>query len=432
MGFGWLGALPFFLVLGIAVQSPATYLLLVVVPGILVLGRNGRLDPSAPGLFLRLGTALLGLYAVFPVANILSWAFVHRHTPLLRSLGSSRFSSCYLILGLALLGAGWWLRSQGTRRQWSMGTEARNQLPGVFVRSLGWAAILLLGYGLVQNWTGFDYRGPDHHLAPEHQVPGGAYRVFGFFGHPLTMASVGLHGMAILWAWAQTRALPYRALAACGALAFFLLVVLSGGRVALAIAFVELAAVSLCSGGVRSCLWTLLGCFPLGLLLFLSHFAERAIQTMDQAANLGDRLTFWKVHWNLFAEHPLLGHGAAFLDGGVRTDRYVSLGYGDLVDKFNAHNLFLEILACTGVIGAASLCAHLWTGLREVNRLARRSDHARTLFLGCCMGLASNLLHGLTQNTFFDASVSVFTLASFGAVVWACVWPGEDTVSTFA
>ena len=122
-----------------------------------------------------------------------------------------------------------------------------------------------------------------------------------------------------------------------------------------------------------------------------------------------DRFAFWHVHWNMVKERPLTGHGFT-LDTSYRLPYYQAIGLKDFSKPYEAHNMFLQILANGGLIALAWflvwLSWYIWYALKQSNPLLRAVG--RQTF-------ASFSLVGLTQNAFQDSSVRmVLTLFCAG------------------
>ncbi len=83
--------------------------------------------------------------------------------------------------------------------------------------------------------------------------------------------------------------------------------------------------------------------------LGLNLFDPRAVVLTNENFALVDRMAHWYAAWNMFVDHPWLGvgignYGVAYAQYGFR-EWPLSLGH--------AHNFYLNLLAETGIIGAA-------------------------------------------------------------------------------
>jgi O-antigen ligase len=132
---------------------------------------------------------------------------------------------------------------------------------------------------------------------------------------------------------------------------------------------------------------------------------------------LGDRPFFWHVYLAMWRDSPFLGQGYFAVEHGLRTHYYMREGFEALRDKFNAHNIFLEVLGISGLLGFFAylvVCVLLWINLKV---LAGLSPQRRFILQALGVAFAANLLHGLTQNTFFDSAVSSCYLGLVGLLV---------------
>lgn len=132
---------------------------------------------------------------------------------------------------------------------------------------------------------------------------------------------------------------------------------------------------------------------------------------------LGDRELFWQVYLDIWRDSPLVGQGYFAVEHGLRTEYYLRAGLASLRDKFNAHNIFLEILGISGLLGLfAYLIVCVLLGL-NMKILAGRSPQRRFILGALVVAFVANLMHGLTQNTFFDSAVTSCYLALIGLLV---------------
>ena len=461
--------LPFFLLSGVALQAAGLYLCLVV--WMFVVGDKLAVAPRR---------AVLSTASIFIVSYLLPIVFQSLlglfENPL-RScvVDPPRVLTCELTLKAWLkspistatvgLGIGWafFVLTRGSPRH--LGQQADLSALNVvsddsvrvtaFSRGLLISSALLFAYCLYQHLTGYSLLLKSRLLAPEHQMANGSYRTFGFYGHPLSLAGASLVWLSFgLWGgWSEFRK---RSLASGLSLPLWFLVsifhlcliYMSGGRTALAVAVlmigVLLAAVTLSILLVRVSpqspvkqsqkLKKLLLPFSMGLLVLLgslpfvfsseffkrilSYFHVRGTTSGTMGHGLfGDRELFWQVYLAMWRDAPFLGQGEFAVRHGVRTQYYLQEGFADLRDKFGAHNIFLEVLGTMGVVGFFAylvLCVLLFLNLKI---LAGRSQQRLFVLRALLLAFIANLLHGLTQNTFFDSAVSACYLAIVGIFV---------------
>lgn len=128
-----------------------------------------------------------------------------------------------------------------------------------------------------------------------------------------------------------------------------------------------------------------------------------------------DRLAFWHAHALMIKERPILGHGIN-LDTSYREPYYESLGLKDFPKKYEAHNMFIQITAETGLLGLflfiGWLSWHLWFFC--LSRFKVPPPFTRLIIL---QTLVIFILGGLTQNAFQDFEVRV-GLTLFCILVW--------------
>ena len=113
-----------------------------------------------------------------------------------------------------------------------------------------------------------------------------------------------------------------------------------------------------------------------------------------------DRLAFWHAHWEMIKERPLMGHGM-HLGTEYRTPYYESIGLGDFIKKYEAHNQYIQVTTNGGFVG---LCLFLtWLGwyLIKAWSLQKKSLTMMIVF----QSLAGISFAGLSQNAFQDSEV---------------------------
>jgi len=293
---------------------------------------------------------------------------------------------------------------EGRRRGWSL--ESGLNLICIL---LG----LLTIYVFAQRYTGINWVHGFSSDLPPHRLAYGVYRISGLMGHPLSFAynlmlfTLFCFGFSISsqiaaglrWKWI-----------ACTAMSFSCLL-LSGSRWPLVVAIVLMVPIA-ARLMIRSRL------FWLSSLLIIVWFSAFDRGTINRFGEIFEskqtweermpRLVFWKVHLAMFQGKPIAGTGYANR-GKVRLDYYVQEGYTELREKYSAHNIFLQTLADSGVIGFLSLLC-LLAGVMAAGFVVWRRDHSSSLFL---VG-AATLLAGLMQNNLRDSEY-LFALWAFFA-----------------
>jgi len=119
--------------------------------------------------------------------------------------------------------------------------------------------------------------------------------------------------------------------------------------------------------------------FGLGLVVWLFFYFGR----MYSLESFYDRIYYWKVIWTLWRDHPLFGVGISSFQ-----DAYKEMAASGIVSAFaapngdsyhlsevtHAHNLFLMILSCNGLLG---LGAFAWVFVSAVRSILKDVDGYR-------------------------------------------------------
>ena len=128
-------------------------------------------------------------------------------------------------------------------------------------------------------------------------------------------------------------------------------------------------------------------------------FLQMIVRMHDPGPNpYLERLTLWKVGFQIFRDQPFLGVGP----GNYRTvyPQYFH-GVSDNENAWgSAHDLYIHQAAERGLLGLAALAAVLWTMTARAAARARRTpDEARLWALGACVAfLVMNLTEVAFQN----------------------------------
>lgn len=129
------------------------------------------------------------------------------------------------------------------------------------------------------------------------------------------------------------------------------------------------------------------------------------------------RLALWGAAGVMFVGHPVLGVGYG---------NYRSL-YGDYLpgarpDELDAHNLYLQLLSETGMVGFLIFCILMVAFARIALKLARRADpFDRLVGVGVGGALAATLIHGMADYIFNASPQS-------GALLWLVLALGWTTL----
>jgi O-antigen ligase len=278
-------------------------------------------------------------------------------------------------------------------------------------------ALINLAYMFLQRWTGVDWaKGLDATLGP-HRFAYGVYRVSGFMGHPLSLSynlvmmvvtSIGFLMMQNGWI---ARVPSWQRAALAGVL--MLSLVITGSRWPL---FAAMLAIFLSWG---SSLWrwrvqlAVVAACLLGILWIEGSILSRVLEIFASQQSLAqrfDRIVFWQAHWQMFLDHPLAGIGLAA--GEEAKVHYYNLVGGS--DKlYQAHNIFLQTLADSGLVGLTGLVGFL-VGLSLAAKRALK-DFGSPVVLAI---LVATVLSGLFQNNLRD---SEFMFALWMAILIAAM-----------
>jgi O-antigen ligase len=136
--------------------------------------------------------------------------------------------------------------------------------------------------------------------------------------------------------------------------------------------------------------------------LLRSMLASRAAATSTYDPSLFGRFVLWYFAWRVSKANPLFGVG-------MDNFRYVKHFYGypvpwALARPFNAHNLYLEVLADLGVVGFVAFFFLLGKATVSSWRAARHGA-ARDLGLGLSAGLIACAVHGLVESVMFNPGI---------------------------
>ncbi len=443
--------LPSFLYLGVAGQAFGLYLCAIAVPWYAF---SQRLNIRNVSLCWTLGTWMLIAWLVFPTSNLLNvwWPLwdpalgtgTASELPL-RKLLSSQLSSTWLVSAVFFL-----LIAINHRRDNKYGFNRNSdersdsaftsrKLFGFFSAGFAIASLIFGFYYLLQHLTGFDYRLEEYILPPNRLMSDGRYRVSGLFSHPLSVAGTALTLFSYFitltlcgprlekFAFGSYRPVNYKVITAWIASCNFGMLVMSGGRTAIACSVLVLVLASLCSNSSwfftrTKLLGAALGLAASGFFAVWSGITQRYLEffaMFDSGKWMQwERLTFWKIHVKMIADNPVYGHGAAHLRSFLREGYYDFHGLESMPAKYNAHNIYLEVLANVGLVGAFVIGLAMMFCLRTLYRMSRSDPLNRSLFMAALAALGANAMHGFTQNVFFDASV----LAAYLALLWFHFW----------
>lgn len=126
--------------------------------------------------------------------------------------------------------------------------------------------------------------------------------------------------------------------------------------------------------------------------------------------DLGNRLLLWEAAWHFFLHSPIWGIGwgnFAHAYGGYLNVPWIKSGI------FMAHNIYLQLLSETGVVGFISFFSLIFVVLRDARRQMRSVSDPfdQSLAFGCFGALITVLVHGFVDYLFLVS-------APFGTLFW--------------
>ena len=275
----------------------------------------------------------------------------------------------------------------------------------------------LVAYMLIQRYTGIDFvQGFDAKISDE-RYSDGVYRVAGFIAHPLTfgfnsgMFVILCLGIGLLGKYENIKPKLWLLTSALG----FVCLLLSQSRAPLV--FTMLAAVVLLSRQAKIRQISL-GKKLLALVIVTGSAAffvqNRMSELWAQDRPLVEaipRVAFLDVHWQMFVDHPLTGVGySKRVDTAL--EYYESMGYTNLERKYSAHNIYVQTLADSGLLGALGLVLKI-AGVFVVGVFLLQISNSWLLLSLLLYGLIS----GLTQNTMRDSEFMYAFWFCFGIVL---------------
>lgn len=323
----------------------------------------------------------------------------------LRLLGKQGFYGTFLILTFILAAKSF--------------REQRLNLFTWQARGLLLASVVLGIYMLGQRTWGWDWIHGFQAKIGEHRFAYGVYRASGLMGHPLSLAYNCMllalvsfaQGLWILrrerqqgWIWLLISAVNLG------------LIALTGSRypLVLTVSLMVLAIlIHTRLGNLQNILGLGLLAFVMisGIFLFDPVMMGRIEELLDPNVPLEqrfDRWIFWKVHLQIFTDHPWLGTGLANYDR-LLLDYYDQAGYTHIERKYTAHNILLQTLADSGLVGSLALLVIFGVLFRAAFFTLKAFRHQGFLLIAL-----GTLFGGLLQNTLRDSEYLYALWTSMG------------------
>ena len=210
-------------------------------------------------------------------------------------------------------------------------------------------------------------------------------RATGLAGNPVHLAAlaVGVLGLAALQRGTSRRWLAAVAVSA-------LVIQLTGSRFAVLMVAIVVAATLLTAGRRRAA--AVLVCAGLGFAVGYgvawstddtSSGTERVLALSSSGGGITARSETWLSARHAFVERPLVGVGPGRFHAGVTQHRTLALARSEGPDRLfvDAHNIVVEHVVTTGLLGVASFLAFLGTAVAAARR--DRALMAFALGIGC-------------------------------------------------
>ncbi len=338
--------------------------------------------------FLKISFLFFLLWIIFPIWNLGHFFFGRGGELTVSQLFSSHTPSSALVMSLGFC----FVFFSKKKNQQTFCSEK------FFFRGLLYALFFLAVYVVLQYIFGFDYRHDNFRLPDQDRFNGTYFRAYGLYGHPLSLSSVMLAILGYVCVLLEEARENKKELIFICVLSFIILL-LTGSRAPAFIAcfflfvfFVRKLPIFflLLGTSVGFCAFYYIGIFARVLELFsFENFSEFP------------RFVFWKVHAEMFSDSPFFGHGYAAVSSFLRSEYYDLAGFGDYLTKYSAHNIYLEFLVELGFLGSFFVGIILFFLLFFLKKNAQ----SKQFFYAFLLALGLNMIHGLTQNTFFDANL---------------------------
>lgn len=444
--------LPFLLYLGIALQGLAFYIICILIPAIYFIIHKKEI----PKFISLISLCFIALHLIFPLTSFLNYFFQNHEISqfnyhiemkwpgiLQSNFPSSLFIGSVLIIILSMIS-----KKNAILKDQKNDTFNIKIMPlKYFLAGLLPASILICLTLIYQHNYGIDYRSLKGGLLAETELlDNGKYRVYGFYGHPLTVASVGLAYVSFTWSLLcyylvnknniQFNFIPftnrkYISEISLSIITFcnFIIVILSSGRTASITCFALLVFIPIILCIRKKPILTITTVF----FIFISSYfignrfgiIDRIIfttksVTQSHSLDAGNyRQYFWEVHTKMFLDKPIIGQGNYWLKAGLRENYYDKLGYEDIPEKFNAHNIFLEILASGGLLASVWILIFSYLICKLINKQLNAQKNGYVFLIFCLYFMyISNIIHSFTQNVFFDSSVVYIYIALIYVIIW--------------
>ncbi|MFK7873580.1 MAG: O-antigen ligase family protein [Oligoflexales bacterium] len=371
--------IPWSLFLGIAGQTFALYLCTTI----FLLSQPREKGKN----WMPIGLSCIGIWGIFPILSTFNQLTSPTEGVIFQDMIRSHIPSSLLIFGFLICSI--------PRLPFHHKSPPLSSHKLLISSALSLSVILLIA--LFQHFTGWDYRLPQG-LGSGNLINDGYYRIRLFHGHPLSLASVCLTWLTFLLFIPGEK--THQTLKIHSIICTGIILILTGGRSALLIAFCFLLFAAFSNKKI------IYGSF----LLIISFFILKFLGLLDRFFHFSwssPRFRLWEVHWNIFLSRPWSGVGYHAI-AKLRPEYSAEIFYDSpAYITYNAHQLYLETLSEIGFLGFSFILFCSWIIVQSSYRILPLPPFRK--LIGSLIGV--NLLHGLTQNTYFDASVMAATLS---------------------
>lgn len=278
----------------------------------------------------------------------------------------------------------------------------RSQLVDTIAKAYLSLTALHFVYAIVQSRTGIDWVHGFDAILGEHRKSGEIFRISGFMAHPLTLSyNLGLLFLATAClSRGVSKNFNHLKLYLYAAATFLALTLLiSGSRAPIILTLgcsVLLFHKEILTHWKK---YILLSTTAAGLLIWEGSLLRRFAELFENSDSIYDlpRFKFWSVHWQAFLDHPILGTGIKGRSQAIEP-YYQSIGF--IEKQYNAHNIYLQFLADSGLIGFTGFFVFCICLLLSCYRISQLSKNVTIFVFPFLM-----MISGIIQNNWRDSEI---------------------------
>jgi len=170
--------------------------------------------------------------------------------------------------------------------------------------------------------------------------------------------------------------------------------------------------------------------FGLATAFFVPAIASRL---QDYDISLYSRLDIWRLFTSIFLSNPALGAGYGSFGTRYADASHIVLAAGE--QPLHAHDLYLQLLAETGVIGFLAFSLLVCTAIASsggLSQAAKRLEQPLVagFYLGIAIALVGFLAHGIVDVVWYSAQVAslFWILVAITALGWRLLGSEADMV----